>query len=149
MYFFKNGLINKVIDESLGSWSHTLDAGDFVQPQFLRQIDKKIFKNMQKQFKELEIFNLLWLEEKGFKLGLWQKLCIWFSGLKPLWLSYKQEMIAAMEKAAEQEVPPEPQIEVQEASRAEPVAPQKEDPFAWDLDAEIEKEKELRNGKKK
>lgn len=150
MYFFKNELINKVIDMSLGSWSHTLNAGEFVEPCYLKSIDKKIFENMKKQFKDLEIYNLLWLQEKGFALGLFAKLRIWFSGLKPLWLSYKNEIAEAFDKAeAELENEKTPTESPPQKVEIETADAKTNDPHAWDIDAEITKEKEFLTGKTK
>lgn len=160
MYFFKNKLINKVIDESLKSWAHTLNASEFVQPKYLKTIDNKIFDNMKQQFKDLEIYYLLWLQEKGYGVGIFAKLRIWFSGLKPLWLSYKNEIVATFDKAEaelqKEKTPPELPVNEQ-TETAEPPAendtgtaePLVSDPHDWDVDAEIAKEKEFRQGKAK
>lgn len=92
MQFYENELINEVIDNYVQTWSHTLDTGDFVDEKFLHKIDNFIFKKMKLKFKEVEIYKLLYLQERGFKLGLFQKLKIYFSGLKPLYLVDKSEL---------------------------------------------------------
>ena len=90
MIFKKNELINETLDKHFETWSHTLDTGDFVPQKYLKKIDKLIFNNLKQKLKECEIFNLLYLQDQGYKLGLFQKLKIWLSGLKPLYLSEKQ-----------------------------------------------------------
>ncbi len=90
MYFKKNELINEVLDKNFETWSHTLDTADFVPKKYLNKIDKEIFKNLQNKLKEVKIYNLIFLQSKGFKLGLIQKLQIYFSGLRPL---YKKEIV--------------------------------------------------------
>ncbi|MGN0748176.1 MAG: hypothetical protein ACI4L1_00625 [Christensenellales bacterium] len=97
MEFKKNELINRTIDEYATTWSHTLDTGDFIDAKFLKKIDKYIYNNLKKKFKEIEIYNLLYLQEQGYKLGLFQKLKISFSGLKPLYVS-EQEHINLQEE---------------------------------------------------
>lgn len=92
MEFKKNELINRTIDEYVTTWSHTLDSSDFIDTKFLKKIDKYIYNNLKKKFKEIEIYNLLYLQEQGYKLGLFKKLKILFSGLKPLYVS-EQERI--------------------------------------------------------
>lgn len=90
MIFKKNELINETLDKHFETWSHTLDTEDFVPKKYLKKIDKLIFNNLKQKLKECEIFNLLYLQDQGYKLGLFQKLRIWLSGLKPLYLSEKQ-----------------------------------------------------------
>lgn len=93
MDFKKNELINKTLDEFSATWSHTLDTEDFIDKKFLKKIDKYIYANLKKKFKEIEIYNLLYLQEKGFELGIFQKLKIYFSGLKPLYEADKRETL--------------------------------------------------------
>lgn len=90
MIFKKNEYINETLDRHFETWSHTLDTADFVPKKYLKKIDKLIFNNLKQKLKECEIFNLLYLQDQGYKLGLLQKLRIWLSGLKPLYLSEKQ-----------------------------------------------------------
>lgn len=92
MEFKKNELINETLDKHFDTWSHTLDTADFVKDKYLDKIDRMIFKNLKKKFKEVDIYNLLYLKDRGLKLGLFQKLMIAFSGLKPLYLKEKQEI---------------------------------------------------------
>lgn len=92
MEFRKNELINETLDKHFETWSHTLDTGDFVPAKYLDKIDKMIFKNLKKKLKELEIYNLLYLQEQGRKLGLFEKLKISLSGLKPLYLTEKKNI---------------------------------------------------------
>lgn len=97
MEFNKNKLINQTIDEYATTWSHTLDTEDYIDKKFLQKIDKYIYKNMKKKFYEIEIYHLLYLQEKGIKLGLFEKLKIAFSGLKPLYLTEQKEIKEQME----------------------------------------------------
>ena len=89
MEFYKNELINVTIDKFSETWSHTLDTGDFVPPKYLKKLDKYIYQNLKKKFKEIEIYHLLYLQENGYKLSLFQKLKISMSGLKPLYFAKK------------------------------------------------------------
>ena len=91
MIFKKNEYINETLDKHFETWSHTLDSVDFVPQKYLKKIDKLIFNNLKQKLKECEIYNLLYLQEKGYKLGLFQKLSIWASGLKPLYNSEKDK----------------------------------------------------------
>ena len=79
MIFKKNELINETLDKHFETWSHTLDTEDFVPKKYLKKIDKLIFNNLKQKLKECEIFNLLYLQDQGYKLGLFQKLKIWLS----------------------------------------------------------------------
>ena len=90
MEFFKNELFNETLDKFFETWSHCLNVVDFVPKKYLDKIDKKIFRDMKKKIKEVEIYNLLLLKDAGRKLSLFEKLRIYFSGLKPLYLSNKQ-----------------------------------------------------------
>ena len=62
---------------------------------------KYIYNNLKKKFKEIEVYNLLFLQEKGYKLSIFDKLKINFSGLKPLYLWEKKEL-QKQEKAKKQ-----------------------------------------------
>ena len=91
MEFNKNKLINDTIDAYATTWSHTLDTEDYIDKKFLQKIDKYIYKNLKKKFAEIEVFHLLYLQDKGIKLSWFQKLKISFSGLKPLYLAEKEK----------------------------------------------------------
>lgn len=91
MDFYKNKLINKTLQQYYNTFSKTLDTGDFTPEKFNQKIHKYIYKNLAQKFKEIEIYNLLHLQENGYKLGLFQKLTIFFSGLKPLYLAEQQK----------------------------------------------------------
>ena len=102
MEFNKNELINQTIDAYATTWSHTLDTEDYIDKKFLQKIDKYIYKNLKKKFAEIEVYDLLDLQDSGFKLGIFQKLKIFFSGLKPLYLAEKEEQ-RKQEKLKEKE----------------------------------------------
>lgn len=91
MNFNKNKLINKTLKQYYKTFACTLDTADYVPDKFNDKISKYIYKNMKAKFKEIEIFNLLYLQECGFKLGLIDKLKILCSGLKPLYLAEKNK----------------------------------------------------------
>ena len=101
MEFNKNALINQTISEYAQTWSCTLDTADFINEKYLKKIDKYIYNNLKKKFKEIEVYNLLFLQEKGYKLSIFDKLKINFSGLKPLYLWEKKEF-QKQEKAKKQ-----------------------------------------------
>ena len=92
MEFKKNKLINDTIDAYATTWSHTLDTEDYIDKKFLQKIDKYIYKNLKKKFAEIEVFHLLYLQDKGIKLSWFQKLKISFSGLRPIYLAEKEEI---------------------------------------------------------
>lgn len=98
MIFKKNELINETLDKHFETWSHTLDTSDFVPEKYLKKIDKLIFNNLKQKLKECEIYNLLYLQDMGFKLSLFQKIRIYFSGLKPLYLAEQQRSFNEKEK---------------------------------------------------
>ena len=85
MIFNKNKLINKTLDKYYDTFSHTLDTADYVPEKFNNKITKYIYKDLTKKFKEIEIYNLLYIESLGVKLGVFQRLTIWLSGLRPLY----------------------------------------------------------------
>ncbi len=85
MIFHKNDLLNAVLDKHFETWEHTLNKADYVPKKYLKHIDKIIFDNLKKKLKEADIYNLLYLQTQGYCLGLFDKLKIFFSGLKPLY----------------------------------------------------------------
>ncbi len=99
MDFKKNDLINETLMKFYESFQYTLDTGDFVPEVYNKKICKHIFKNLKHKFNEIEIYNLLHLQEQGFKIGIFGKLKIYFSGLKPLYLAEKQRSSIVKEKA--------------------------------------------------
>ena len=99
MDFKKNELINETLTKFYESFQYTLDTGDYVPEQFNKKICKHIFKNLKLKFKEIEIYNLLHLQEQGFQIGIFGKLRIYFSGLKPLYLAEKQRSSVVKESA--------------------------------------------------
>ena len=103
MNFNKNKLMIEVLDSNFKTWSHTLDTREFVMPKYLIKINKMIFNNMKKQMKDAEIYNLLHLQEQGYKLSIFQKLRISFSGLRPLYETEKELIKAKLLQVAKQE----------------------------------------------
>ena len=91
MNFNKNKYINETIETYLTTWARLLDAGEFVDQKYLKKVDKYIYKNLTKKFKEIDIYYLLSLKEQGVKLGLFDKLKIWFSGVKPIYMAEQKE----------------------------------------------------------
>ena len=91
MDFYKNKLINKTLQQYYNTFSKTLDTGDFTPEKFNQKIHKYTYKNLAQKFKEIEIYNLLHLQELGYQLGLFEKLKIALSGLKPLYLAEQQK----------------------------------------------------------
>lgn len=85
MEFNKNKLINKTIDIYANTWSHLVDTENFIDSKYLKKVDKYIFKNLTKKFKEIEIFDLLHKESIGYNIGLIGKLRIALSGLRPVY----------------------------------------------------------------
>ena len=99
MDYFKNELIDKTLLVYYKTFAQTLDTGDFTPQEFNKKIHKYIYKNLKSKFNEIEIYNLLHLQENGYKLGVFQKLKIFFSGVKPLYLAeQKQIAIKAQQK---------------------------------------------------
>lgn len=92
MNFNKNKLINKVLDNYIKTWQYTLDSADFIDPSYLKKIDKYIYKNLMIKFKEIEIYDLLHLKDQGVELGLFDKLRIWFSGLEPIYRAEQEKL---------------------------------------------------------
>ena len=84
MIFNKNELLNVTLDKHFETWMHTLNTADYVPKKYLKFIDKVIYDNIKKKFKEVDIYNLLYLELQGFKLGFWDRVKIYCSGLRPL-----------------------------------------------------------------
>lgn len=84
MIFNKNELLNVTLDKHFETWMHTLNTADYVPKKYLKFIDKVIYDNLKKKLKEVDIYNLLYLELQGFKLGFWDRLKIYCSGLRPL-----------------------------------------------------------------
>lgn len=97
MNFNKNKYINETLAEYLNTWACLLNAGDFVEQKYLKKVDKYIYKNMTKKFKEIEIYYLLSLKDDGVKLGLFEKLKVWFSGVEPIYMA-EQKRIKKLER---------------------------------------------------
>ena len=54
MNFHKNELINSVLDNYYETFSHTLDTAEFVPEKYNDKINKYIFKNMKKAFRQID-----------------------------------------------------------------------------------------------
>ena len=91
MEFNKNEMINETLDRYFETWQHTQDTADFVKEKFLKKIDKYIFRNLVKKFRQIDVFHLLILQDKGVKLGLFDKLKILFSSATPIYKAEKHE----------------------------------------------------------
>ena len=90
MEYIKNELLGDTIDSFLEVWQHLLNSEQYVNKKYLDKLDKVIFNNMKKKIKEIEVYYLLRLEDLGVKLGLFQKLKIYFSGLRPIYNANKK-----------------------------------------------------------
>jgi len=103
MNFEKNKLITDVLLNNFKTWQCTENTADFVPEKYLKKIDKVIFENVKKQMKAAEIYNLMHLQDQGYKLGIFQKLQIYFSGLRPLYNTEKRLAEEIMRQVIEQE----------------------------------------------
>lgn len=103
MIFKKNDLINETLDKHFETWMHTLNTADFVPKKYLNYVDRVIFENLKRKLKEVDIYNLLYLELQGYKLGFFDKLKISFSGIRPLFENELKAILKAKEKSAEQQ----------------------------------------------
>ena len=102
MEFDKNKLMEQVINKYLNTWYCLVDSGDFVKEKYLDKIDTLIYKNLKKKLKEINVYYLLHLENQGVKLGIFQKISIFFSGLRPI---YEIEQKKIEQKQSEKEKP--------------------------------------------
>lgn len=100
MDYFKNELIDKTLSVYYKTFAQTLDTGDFTPQEFNKKIHKYIYKNLKSKFNEIEIYNLLHLQENGYQLGLFQKLKIFFSGIKPLYLAEQKQLALKTQQKA-------------------------------------------------
>ena len=103
MIFHKNDLINETLDKHFETWMHTLNTADFVPKKYLNYVDRIIFENLKKKLKEVDIYNLLYLELQGYKLGFFDKLKISFSGIRPLFENELNSSITTADIFAEQQ----------------------------------------------
>lgn len=103
MIFNKNDLINAVLDKHFDTWMHTLNTADFVPKKYLNYVDRIVFENLKKKLKEVDIYNLLYLELQGYNLGFFDKLKISFSGLRPLFENELKSVLESEEKNAAQQ----------------------------------------------
>ena len=91
MEFNKNEMINETLDKYFETWQHTQDTADFVNEKFLKKIDKYIFVNMKKKLKDIDVFDLLMLKDKGVKLGLFDKIKVFVSRATRVYEAEKRE----------------------------------------------------------
>lgn len=103
MDFNKNKLIEKTIDKYMNTWSYLIDTEDFVKEKYLDKIDSLIYKNLKKKLKEINIYYLLYLESKGVKLSLFQKMSISFSGLRSVYEMEERELVLKQKHKQEQQ----------------------------------------------
>lgn len=103
MIFHKNDLINETLDKHFATWMHTSNTADFVPKKYLNYVDRIIFENLKKKLKEVDIYNLLYLELQGYKLGFFDKLKISFSGIRPLFENELNSSITTADIFAEQQ----------------------------------------------
>ena len=54
MDFYKNDLINQVLNEFYNTFSQTLDTADYVPTKYNDKIRRYIFRNMKKSMKQIE-----------------------------------------------------------------------------------------------
>lgn len=88
MDFYKNKLINKIFANFKKTYSQTNEALNYVSPKTIKSFDKYVENDFNQKLKEVDIYFLLHLKyDFGLKLGLFQRLKIWWSGLEPLYLS--------------------------------------------------------------
>ncbi len=102
MIFNKNELLKVTLNKHFETWECTLNKADYVPKKYLKYIDKIIFDNLRKKIKEVDIYNLLYLEKQGFSLGLLDKLKIFFSGLRPLYEN-ELKLLNEQKETAEQQ----------------------------------------------
>ena len=103
MNFKKNELINEVLLNNFATWQCTENTADFVPEKYLKKIDKMVFENVKKQMKEVDIYELMFKQEQGYKLGIFQKLRISFSGLRPLYNAEKKQAEEILKQVNKQE----------------------------------------------
>ena len=84
MEFEKNKLIKKTLREHYALFIETKDTGSFVPEKINKKIINFIYKNMNSKFKQIHIYYLLDLEKRGLKLGIFSKIRVWWSGLRPV-----------------------------------------------------------------
>ena len=92
MDFNKNKLMEKVIDKYMKTWSMLIDTEEFVKEKYINKIDVLIYGNLRKKLKEINIYELLYLESKGIPLSIFKRLRIWFSGLRPVYEMEQKEL---------------------------------------------------------
>ena len=54
MDYYKNKLLNELLEVYYDNFSKTLDTADYVPRQYTKKINKYIFKNMKRAFKRLD-----------------------------------------------------------------------------------------------
>ena len=59
MDFYKNKILNGVLEINFITWSYTQETGQYVSPKYLSKIEKMIFENLKKKVKEVEIYDLI------------------------------------------------------------------------------------------
>ena len=93
--------MEEVIDKYFNTWSMLIDTDKFVKEKYLDKLDVLIYKNLKKKIKEINIYELLYLENKGVKLNLFKKLLILISGLRSVYNIEQKELAKKEQEKAE------------------------------------------------
>ena len=101
MDFNKNKLMEAVITKYMDTWAKLIDTDKFVKDNYLKRIDVLIYTNLRKKLKEINIYELLYLESKGIKLNLLKRLRIYFSGLRSVYEMEQKELAKKEQEKAE------------------------------------------------
>ena len=120
MEFEKNKLIKKTLREHYNLFSETENTGNFVPEKINKKIINFIYKNMNSKFKQIHIYYLLDLEKRGLKLGIFSKIRVWWSGLRPVFeLEQSEKENKQREKQAKEQEKEEQDEQAEESSDKE------------------------------
>ena len=101
MDFNKNKLMEAVISKYMDTWAKLIDTDEFVKDKYLKRIDVLIYANLRKKLKEINIYELLYLESKGIKLNILKRLRILFSGLRSVYEMEQKELARKQQEKEE------------------------------------------------